>query len=428
MNDKQKRLLEWLKKLELFAQNENLPMRLIDSIRDLREQAAVENTDWYQLYINADNLFQSIGHKVQKQQTSQEITTDYEVISVDEVKKKISEILTRGRNENAASISDALYGSRVPIKECYRQINEIASNRRTLTKIGNGNYFLNLFQKIKQSYERNIRQIFNDFATSVSNNCMRMIENIRSICKGIDGYKLGFGEEEFYVKYNERKEGWDSQLRYNIENADLGSHVIMDFAQETLEKMRQTASKYKKKRNFQLGLSCLILLIGIVLVGGFSLANKYMEGRNKQIETEAAQSVSSNIVSDIESVMVTVSDLESVKGSVTSKKSNIKILYALIVIVIIALCFIYTVVVMIFYHNKIISAFGECLQRESELFEKENRLDFHVEFEEIVSEYEQYYINAINGIFEGSTLEHYVAKKQSEYDQLRNEWDIIQRM
>lgn len=432
MNDKQKKILEWLKKLEQFVLNEKLPMRLIDSIREQQEQAATENPDFYKLYIDADNLLQSIGQKVQKE-TSQEITIDDDIITVDEVKKKITETVTRGHSENVASISNALYGSRAPIQECYRQINEIANNQKVLKKIGNGNYFFYLFQKIKQSYEKNISRNFNDFAESVCNNCNHMIENIRSICKSIDGYKLGFGEEEFYIKYNERKEGWDNQLRYNIVNADLGAHIIMDFAQEILERMQPIIQKFKKKRNFCIVLPFLILFIGIALVGGFSLANKYMEYKNTQTNIENAQTNNDSedeikIQSEKSTITIEVPDfsLDTSSQFLMTKDTIKPILVA--VIVILVLYVFYALALIIIYQNKITSACGEYLQKEFALFEKENRMDFYGEFEQIVTEYEQYYLDVLNEIFEGTTLDCYTAKKQSEYDRLCEEWNNIQRM
>ncbi|MCM1264224.1 MAG: hypothetical protein NC313_16050 [Butyrivibrio sp.] len=413
MSEKQIKLLEWLKKLELYAQNENLPMRLADSIRDLQKQVVEENADWHQLCINADNLLQSIGEKIRKQQVSQEIVTDFDAaIPVEEVRKKISEALERGHNENNASISSALYGSNAPIKYCYQQIDEIVGNKETVHKICKGDYFLNLFNNVKQNYEQNITHTLNNFATSISNNCMRMIENIRSICKSISGYKLGVGEEKFYIKYNERKEGWDNQLRYNIANADLGAHVIMDFAQATLEKIRKITPKYEKKKKVYLALPCIVMLIGLLIVGAFSLVQsaKNDDSGNeitiKRGETE---------------ITVDVSGLSSsINGGVTS---NIKI-----VIIIIAVYAVYAAAVLIIYHNKLLSDYGECLRRESELFEKENRLDCYVKFGKIVADYEKYYLDVVNEIFEGTTLDYYSAKQQNEYEQFCNELNSIQKM
>lgn len=412
MDYKQEKLLEWLKRLELYAQNENLPMRLVDSIRDLQKQVVAENADWHQLCINAENLLQSIGNKLKKQQTSQAIVTDCDVtIPIEEVRKKISEVLERGHHENAAAISNALYGSHAPIKECYRQINEIAGKRKTLRKIGNGNYFLKLFQKIKQSYEENIRRNFNDLATSVSNSCMRMMETIRSICKSINGYKLGFGEEEFYIKYSERKEGWDNQLRYNIANADLGAHVIMDFAQETLEKIRQITNKYKKEKNIRLAVP-LAILVCIVLVSVFLSTNKATEDRSERTETTA----------------VTIEMLDSVSNMVSNKTDNAVSRMLVIIFVLIAAYFVYAIIIVISFNTKRIAAQGECLRRESELFEKENRMDCHGEFEKIVDEYEQYYSDVLNEIFEKTTLNRYSEKQQNEYEQFCNELNSIQKM
>ena len=260
-----------------------------------------------------------------------------------------------------------------------------------------------------------------------------MIENIKSTCKSIDGYKMGFGEEEFYIKYTERKEGWDNQLRYNVVNADLGSHIIMDFAQETQKKMQPIIKKYKKKRNFCIVLPWLILFISIVLVSGFSLANRYMEYRSTQTNIENAQTNNNSgnevqIQSEKNTITIDVPDI-SLNASSQSlmTKETVKIVLAAIIIVLV-LYLIYILVLIKMYHNKMISDCGECLQKEFALFEKENRMDFYGEFEQIVTEYEQHYLEVLNEIFEGTALKCYTAKEQSEYDQLYKEWSNIQRM
>lgn len=246
MNVKQTKLLEWFDKLERFAGKENLPLRLMDSIGDLKEQAAEENPDWYGLYENIEDLLHSIGLKVEKS-FPEDITANGEPVSTDEFRQKITEIMEQGHQENLSSINMAVHGNYAVAKECYRKMKEITSDKSALKKIGDGNYFLHFFENIKHNYEQNVTRGFNDFVESVSNNCTRMIERISSMSKSIDGYKLGLGAQEFYVKYSERKESWDSQLLHRVESAGLGSNVIMDFAQESLGKIQGIIQDYQKK-------------------------------------------------------------------------------------------------------------------------------------------------------------------------------------
>lgn len=90
---------------------------------------------------------------------------------------------------------------------------------------------------------------------------------------------------------------------------------------------------------------------------------------------------------------------------------------------------VYIVLMIRIYHKKILSACGECLQKECALFEKENRLNMNIEneLEEILTEYEQHNLEALNEIFKGTTLD-YVKTGYTEYTELFEEWETIQRM
>lgn len=422
MNAKQKKLLEWFDKLERFARNENLPLRLMDSIGDLKEQAAGETTDWYRLYPQIEDLLHSIDQKVQKDLPEDIIAND-ERVSADEVRQQITETIERSHQENLSSVHIAVHGNHAAVKECYRRMKEITSDKKALKKIGNGNYFLQFFQNVRQHYEQNANRNFNDFAESVSNNCTHMIERIKSMCKNIDGYKLGLGEQEFYIKYSETKKGWDVQLLHRIESTDLGSNAIMDFAQESLGKIQGIIRNYQKKRNLRIFLPLLIMLLCSLLAGGFFLAGKHMDsqnGQDVQTNTENAETNSTNIFPVPANTGVLDQVIEAGRLSIIQ---SVLIAIAVILIIYIA----YIVFLLILFHHKILSACGECLQKECALFEKENRLDIHSELEEILTEYEKHYLDIINDIFSGTTLDS-IAKDGYEYKQLLQEWNTIQRM
>lgn len=422
------KMLEWLKKVKKFSQNEKFPMRLIDSINDLEEQLSKKNPDWFELYENTTSLLQSIENRIHKDSSTVIELSDYETVSSDEVQKKITEIIKRGHNENLVSISMVLQRIHAPIKECYRQMKEITTDEDALKKINDGNYFLHFFQEIKQNYEKNISNSLNDFSESIHNNCTHMIEKIKSILNSINGYKMGFGEEEFYIKYSERKEGWNKQLQYKIETADLGRTLIMDFAQDTLKKIQEITRNYKKKRKFHIFLPLLILLICTLVAGGL----KYMDFQNAQANTETvetnsennAQTNSDEFAPILQNVISNTTKGATDAASVLLNKVIIRFVFAVLLAYAV-----YIVLMIRIYHKKILSACGECLQKECALFEKENRLNMNIEneLEEILTEYEQHNLEALNEIFKGTTLD-YVKTGYTEYTELFEEWETIQRM
>lgn len=428
MNNKQMKMLEWLKKVKKFSQNEKFPMRLIDSINDLEEQLSKKNPDWFELYENTTSLLQSIENRVHKDSSTVIELSDYETVSSDEVQKKITEIIKRGHNENLVSISMVLQRIHAPIKECYRQMKEITTDEDALKKINDGNYFLHFFQEIKQNYEKNISNSLNDFSESIHNNCTHMIEKIKSILNSINGYKMGFGEEEFYIKYSERKEGWNKQLQYKIETADLGRTLIMDFAQDTLRKIQEITQNYKKKRKFHIVLPLLILLICALVAGGL----KYMDFQNAQASTETVETNSENNAQTNSDEFAPI--LQNVISNTTKGATDAAsvLLNKVIIVFVFAVLLAYAVYIVLMiriYHKKILSACGECLQKECALFEKENRLNMNIEneLEEILTEYEQHNLEALNEIFKGTTLD-YVKTGYTEYTELFEEWETIQRM
>lgn len=343
-------------------------------------------------------------------------------------KKKITEIIKRGHNENLVSISMVLQRIHAPIKECYRQMKEITTDEDALKKINDGNYFLHFFQEIKQNYEKNISNSLNDFSESIHNNCTHMIEKIKSILNSINGYKMGFGEEEFYIKYSERKEGWNKQLQYKIETADLGRTLIMDFAQDTLRKIQEITQNYKKKRKFHIVLPLLILLICALVAGGL----KYMDFQNAQASTETVETNSENNAQTNSDEFAPI--LQNVISNTTKGATDAAsvLLNKVIIVFVFAVLLAYAVYIVLMiriYHKKILSACGECLQKECALFEKENRLNMNIEneLEEILTEYEQHNLEALNEIFKGTTLD-YVKTGYTEYTELFEEWETIQRM
>lgn len=422
MDTKQIKMIELLSDLQQFAKDERLPIRLIDRIEECKNQVTQKKPIWDKITIEADDLLESISHKVQGDQKEVAVYEETE-ITMQDIKNYINKVTDQEHKETLSSLSEILHRRNLIVKACYQKMNEITFVDANIDNVENQGRFLQFFQDIKEKYDREMVQLLNELINNVQANLSNMMEQMKNMFQSIEGYTMKIGNNKFYTEYSERKETIDNGIKSEIDTADFGGKKILDYAHQIKNGLEKIVRKYQKKMKFLQFLP--ILLVITFVLGYFTLYAGKLYVSYKEAESVMSVENDGEIKQTIENV---------IDSSIKSKMSNsIKLDISIVMIVgyiIIKSYMKYRKKIRLKYEAQIASYCGDYLKTEIYNFEKENQLDNTEEIKRLVFEYEQQYRDILNCIFENTQLDPFGKEElaNTKIEQIKESWNQIKYM
>lgn len=159
IKDKDK-AIEWINDLTQFAEEQKLPMRILDGLDDCKKQLSSSGVDWNSLDATVMELLESIEEKtgssiVKAEDRKQEA-------SVEQVKAQVIKMAQRCHTENIASIDSMAERKNMLIKKNFDKLGDITHTEAHLEELKNENLYLTFFQNCKTAYKRDAYEIFKD--------------------------------------------------------------------------------------------------------------------------------------------------------------------------------------------------------------------------------------------------------------------------
>lgn len=429
MNQKQRETIAWLKAIEQFSNEQSMPMRIMDNIKECIELVESKEPDWEMINNNIEGILESIAGKTEGEMSEKVLSQKGDgSASAEEVKDYVMQMIERGYDENVRSVDSIAGQQENLIRECYRKICEISTVKAHLEEMDNSSTYCHFFETIKSQYEQDYVGLGKSLIEDVGNNCSNMMEHIRSMFQNIGGRKIGVGNKEFYVSYDEKKDGIDRKFSHEVESIDFNGEAIIDFSKKTSSQIDKIKNKNKRKRRFWAALPILILL-GIGLTGIITFSVRQRSDKVMTSETEQPEGEEDSV----QEILALAQQFDEISDNVQTMemilaflKSSIPVIVEILVLILIAYVA-YVIFLGKHFREKMLNECGEYLKIECKQFEADNLLGDDGQLEKMVEEYEQEYTRMLQNVFCGSELDPLSKENQrrATFSQLSAEWSKI---
>ena len=137
MDTKKKDTLAWLGELEQYARDNQLPMRILDSIEDCKNKISVKSPDWQEINLRVGDILNSIEQKTAPTVVIQDNNENQ--ISVQAIEDQIKKMAQRCQTENKASVGNITERKNLIVKKVYEDLKEITRTRAHMKELKDQN-------------------------------------------------------------------------------------------------------------------------------------------------------------------------------------------------------------------------------------------------------------------------------------------------
>lgn len=428
MNQKRRETIAWLKAIEQFSNEQNMPMRIMDNIKECIELVESKEPDWEMLNDNIEGILESIAGKTGGEMSEKVLSQKGDgSVSAGEVKAYVMQMIERGHDEDVRSVEGIAGQQENLIRECYRKICEISTVKAHLEEMDNRSTYCHFFETIKSQYEQDYVGLGKALIEDVGNNCANMMEHIRSMFQNVGGRKIGLGNKEFYVFYDEKKDGIDGKFLHEVESIDFHGEAIIDFSKKTSAQIDKIKNKNKRKKHFFAVLPILILLgIGLTGIITFSVRQRSDQVMTSETEQPEGEEDSVQEILALAQQFGEISDIVQTSKGIFGNLSSMIIMIEILVLILIAYAA-YVIFLGKYFREKMLNKCEEYLKIECKQFEADNLLGDDGQLEKTVEEYEKEYIRMLQNVFSGSELDPLSEENQrrAAFLELSAEWSKI---
>lgn len=287
---KQSSAIAFLNSLEQFGMERNLPLRVLDSIRELREDT--ENADEQsleQILLEVEPLLKHMRKKYQESGETEIVPMQgmADTVSMEDVTDRIKEIIDNG-------LADARERSRIcsneqsqTVLELERGLREIQHTRAHYKEIGNAGRFQSFCNQVETKYNTRLSHSMSTYADALCQDCDQMLTKIRAILTKIKDQKVHVSQREFWVAYDNRGDLIKRRIQSTAAKIAGEQKAIDRWAATLLPKL----DKSKKKLFWKRLLGILAPWLGVLVL---ALASSVISGIGQKEEAPIEITVSDN--------------------------------------------------------------------------------------------------------------------------------------
>ena len=277
---KQNSAIAFLNSLEQFGMERNLPLRVLDSIRELRED--IENADEQsleQILFEVEPLLKHMRKKYQESGETEIVPMQgmADTVSMEDVTDRIKEIIDNG-------LADARERSRIcsneqsqTVLELERGLREIQHTRAHYKEIGNAGRFQSFCNQVETKYNTRLSHSMSTYADALCQDCDQMLTKIRAILTKIKDQKVHVSQREFWVAYDNRGDLIKRRIQSTAAKIAGEQKAIGRWAATLLPKL----DKSKKKLFWKRLLGILAPWLGVLVL---ALASSVISGIGQKEE------------------------------------------------------------------------------------------------------------------------------------------------
>ena len=204
---KQNSAIGFLNSLEQFGTERNLPLRVLDSIRELK--AEVESADEQSLeriLLEVEPLLKHMGKKYQEYGETEIVPMQgmVDTVSMEDVTDRIKEIIDGCLRENREKSQIYINDHMQAVLELERQIREIQHTRAHYKEIKNVGRFQSFCNQVETKYNTSLSHSLDAFAASLCQSCDQAVTKVKGILTKIKDEKIHVSQRKFWVAYDSK--------------------------------------------------------------------------------------------------------------------------------------------------------------------------------------------------------------------------------
>lgn len=299
--EKRLQALELVHTLYDLASDLGMKLRIIDSIRECEEalQGDISEKAWVQTELQLGEI---IGY-MEKQifgEESQVIVNDEQIVSKEDIKKKIIEIWSRGKETGDQIVSGYQTSSIHILQNVKNSMMDCADAGANYHLLSVPERFESKCIQLSQKYDQDIEALTSDYLNAICEQYAQAMNRIKGLISTIDRKKSAttVTARDIYQKWDNRQELCKQTLKENSAGTDNGKQLLIKFGSEQVEPLRHIKKKNQRKRRFYNFLPLLLVLL--LVVGGMLLSSIPKSDSTAAPETSAeGADVSEQLVSKV---------------------------------------------------------------------------------------------------------------------------------
>lgn len=428
LDEKQKEMLEWLSKLEQYAKEKQLSIRILDGIDECRKYVVLENADWDRISMRAEELLESVGMKAFPAVV--QLGDGSGQVSMAAVENEMKNMAKRCHAENEASINVIENRKKIIFQELIVNLQDITRGKAHLDEMKNEICYQAFFQHVKMEYHNNVLSMVGELFQNIRSNHDRMMERMKSMLQSIKAYQHSLGNERIYRECDTKIAGLDSKIRNEIECLETGEEEILAFGQKTREAIRSIVKKIERKRKILAWLPIIVILCLFLtsVAGGYIMRSDI--SRKVDESTTEKGGITAEVIREIAgSVWQDYERFESGIEAVEKGLSGIIVCAIFLILVSVLTYMFYLWILKQWCDHQICNKCGIYLKAEMADFETNDVMLSRMGgiVNTVVEMYEQQYAMILGELLEGSDFDPKSKEKieKERFAELVNSWNAI---
>lgn len=268
INKRQQEACQWLDRLEELAIQNNIKLRLLDSIRDCKKALESELTEaeWRQNCTEIGELLYQIEKQLNPRREQSELESD--------IAQRVSEFLKRCGNANEMAQNEYCGGSTFYIQAAENSMQEMTNVKANFDEVTNQERLQGVFRQIGQKYKQQIDEQQERYAKAVDQNYQDAFDRMKGLLSAT-GYDRG-AKSKFFNAYYANQDTMTGAAQEYVRSREKGESSIVKVAEELRTPLTELLLKLKKKRLLLKWLPAIILvcclLISVIVIYSAAMA------------------------------------------------------------------------------------------------------------------------------------------------------------
>lgn len=413
MDEKKQELLQWLNKLEKYAEEINLSSRILDRIKECKANLHKEEIEIDKIQCEIEEVFKSIEKKALPESANSD--KKEKGVTLQEIREQIKKIVQRCHDDNEEVIDGTTDHKNTVLKKCDEQMKKIVQADKYMEELKQEALYVQFYEEIADEYKKGSISVISEMLGDMEQNYTHMIGHMKGMLQNTDSFKTGKINEKAFYELDVKREAVGEKLQAELEENNTGKNIILSFAKRTVSEIKKIVDSAELKKK-------VLAILPMVAAAIIFLINTLTKSLGSSAETETANNEFIAFLGEAVEIIKVLKKLFGSGG--TSVMSIVAKVAPFIIVAVIYI--IYLIVLKKKCNDEISKKSAAYLQTELIEFEQNGllRQDLNNLIRNTAEEYEHQHAELFNHIFDFSDDET-PNKKKDQLIELAEEWNKI---
>ncbi len=259
-----------MQELESVSLDLGLKARIIDSIREMREELEepCSEPEWKKKIMEADELVSYIAQKAGM--SEKQISIDDSVsVTEEEVMEKILEILNRCYEDSGLQNDGYERGYREHAERAERDMLEMTNTEANFKEASSVSAFCDYFKNVAKRYENRMNEEAERYAQELCDGYQGAMKKISKMISALKHGDLGITRAQIYKQWDVNMDGVARSIKNEAVKVEKGGASIAEFGEKNVGEVQKIIQKNEKKRDRMKKIPIYVML---AVLAGFAIA------------------------------------------------------------------------------------------------------------------------------------------------------------